>query len=119
MTFKLKLFLFIFSIILLLSLVILWFNTEKKEYQPGISLQDDQAVNQAQFLYREAKKRGVDLSSGPCLTEALMPGWVADLVHSPRQKIDDLPENQCRAYSNKDAKHFVELDLNGNVIRVR
>ena len=119
MTFKLKLFLFIFSIILFLSLVILWFNTEKKEYQPGISAGDDQAVNQAQFLFKEAKKRGVDLSSGPCLTEALMPEWVADVVHSPRQKIDDLPENQCRAFRDGGARHFVELDLDGNVTRVR
>lgn len=119
MTFKLKLFLFIFTIILLLSLVILWFNTEKKEYQPGISASDDQAVNQAQFAYQQAKKREIDMSSGPCLTNALLPGWVADLVHSPRQKIDDLPENQCQAYLEGGAKHFVELDLDGNIIRVR
>lgn len=119
MTFKLKLFLFIFSIILLLSLVILWFNTEKKEYQPGISATDDRAVNQAEYLFKQAKARGEDLSKGPCLTNALMPGWVADIVHNPRQKIDDLAENQCQAFIDGEAKHFVEIDLDGNVIKVR
>lgn len=119
MSFKIKLFLFILSIILLITLVILWLNTEKKQYQPGISVESDRAVNQAQLLYRETKKLGVDLSKGPCLSNALMPGWVVDIVHSPRQPIDDLAENQCQAYINDPAKHFVELDLNGNVVRVR
>ncbi|MBI3486137.1 hypothetical protein HY025_04330 [Candidatus Daviesbacteria bacterium] len=118
MSFRIKLFLFIFSIILLITLVILWINTEKKSYQPGISTEFDQAANQAQFIYRETKKTGIDLKNGPCLTNALMPGWVADLVHNPRTKVDDLPENQCSAYLQGNAKHFVELDLEGNVVRV-
>lgn len=119
MTFKLKLFLFIFSIILLLSLVILWFNTEKKEYQPGLSSEDDKAVNQAQLLFSQIKETNTDLSKGPCLTNALMPSWVADLAHNPREPVDNLPENQCKAFIEGSAKHFVELDLNGNVIKVR
>lgn len=119
MTFKIKLFLFIFSIILLLSLALLWFNTEKKQYQPGISIEQDRAVNQAQMLFREAKIQNRDLSSGPCLTNALMPGWVADIVHNPRVEIDDLEENQCKAYISGEAKHFVELDLSGDIIRVQ
>ncbi len=100
-------------------MTILWFNTEKKEYQPGISAEDDQAANQAELLFKQAKQRGDDLSTGPCLTNALKPGWVADIVHNPRQKIDDLPQNQCKVYLEGGAKHFVELDLEGNVIRVR
>ncbi len=76
------------------------------------------AVNQAQHFYRQKKMRGEDLSSGPCLTESLMPGWVVDIVHSPRQPIDDLSDNQCQSFREGRANHFVELDINGNLIRV-
>lgn len=79
----------------------------------------DTAVNQAQFLYRQRKEMGEDFSKGPCLSTALMPGWVVDIVHSPRIPADDLPENQCPAYIEGKAPHFVELDLDGNLIRTR
>lgn len=119
MDFKLKLFLGFFALILTITLIILWINTEKKEYQPGISEEFDKAVNQAQLVYRQSVKRGDDLESGPCLTNALLPGWVVDIAHNPRTPEDDLSSNQCKAYLEGTAKHFVELDVDGNVIRVR
>ena len=48
-----------------------------------------------------------------------MDGWVADIVHTPRQAVDDLPENQCQAYRAGKAFRLVELDLDGNVIRAQ
>jgi hypothetical protein len=72
----------------------------------------------AQKKFEEAQSQGLDLSRGPCLGE-LKPGWVADIAHSPRQPIDDLPVNQCADYLSGKAKHFVELDPHGQVIRVR
>lgn len=77
----------------------------------------DSAVNQAQLLYRQKKERNEDLSNGPCLSDALMPGWVVDIVHNPRLAVDDLPENQCPAYREGMARHFVELDMEGNLVR--
>lgn len=77
------------------------------------------AINQAKFLYNQKKDRGEDFLSGPCLSNALMPGWVVDIAHNPRQSIDDLAENQCAAYLEGGAQHFVELDLGGNVVRVK
>lgn len=79
----------------------------------------DIAVNQAKYFYNQKKLRGEDFSSGPCLTESLMPDWVVDIVHSPRQPIDDLPENQCQSFRQGRAKHFVELDINGNLVRAQ
>ena len=58
-----------------------------------------------------------DFSSGPCIAEELMPDWVADIAHNPREAVDNLPENQCQNYRNGTAHHFVELDPSGNVIR--
>lgn len=77
------------------------------------------AVNQAKLLYRQKKDSGEDIASGPCLSNSLMPGWVADVAHSPRLAIDDLLENQCAAYFEGRAQHFVELDLDGNLIRAK
>lgn len=77
----------------------------------------DTAVNQAKYFYQQKKDRREDLSSGPCLTESLMPGWVVDIVHNPRLPIDDLGENQCKSYREGRAKHFVELDINGGLVR--
>jgi len=62
---------------------------------------------------------GSDLSSGPCLGGPLVgiPDWVCDVAHNPRQKIDNDPENQCLAFRQKKAKHFVEVDPDCNFIR--
>ena len=77
----------------------------------------DLATAKAKELWRARSLAGEDLSNGPCLSNEAIPGWVADIAHSPRQAVDDLPENQCSAYRDGTAKHFVELDPEGNVIR--
>jgi len=78
----------------------------------------DLAIVQAKNLYQQAIIAETDLSNGPCLSNDLITDWVADIVHNPRQSVDDLPENQCSAYLNGEKHHFVELDLAGNVIRI-
>lgn len=86
----------------------------------GVTKNDiDIAVNQAKYFYQMKRSQGEDLSNGPCISNALMPDWVADIAHSPRQAIDDLRENQCPAYFEGRARHFVELDLEGNLIKAR
>lgn len=77
------------------------------------------AIAIAQALYAQKKEEGVDFSKGPCLSENLMDGWVADIVHNPRQPVDDLPENQCQNYRSGRAFRLVELDPDGNVIRAQ
>lgn len=79
----------------------------------------DSAVGKAKQLYFEAKLAGMDFSSGPCLSNALMPGWIADIVHHPREDVDNLDQNMCPAYKEGRAKHFVELDIEGNLIQAR
>ncbi|MBI5037597.1 MAG: hypothetical protein HZC01_02760 [Candidatus Kerfeldbacteria bacterium] len=77
----------------------------------------DLAIVKAQELWRKALLEGTDLSAGPCLTNQAIPDWVADVAHNPRQAIDDDPANQCSAYRDGTVRHFVEIDLAGNVIR--
>ena len=89
----------------------------------GGSAEDDKlgAVDAAREVYAEHGE-GEDLSSGPCLANPLddpYGNWVVDIVHSPRQAVDDEAENQCSAYRNGDADHFVELDEYGHLVRAQ
>jgi hypothetical protein len=77
------------------------------------------AVDEAQAAFREVQASGQDLSAGPCISESL-PGlsdWVADIAHDPRQPVDDDPANQCQRYRSGQAHHFVELNVDGQLIR--
>ncbi len=121
-----KLLLLSLSVILVVSLFVIFSNNQnpfqknsRNSYKPGLSLSADRAVNQAKEVYEEKKNLEVDFTSGPCLTNDLLPDWVADIAHNPRQKIDDLPQNQCQAFIEGRATHFVEMDAKGNILQVR
>ena len=83
--------------------------------EPSIEEQAKQACITACL---RAKSEARDLSDGPCLNSGFMEDWVCDVVHSPRREVDNLPENQCEAYLNGEANHFVEVDENCVVIMV-
>lgn len=123
---KTKIVIFSLTTVLLVSILTVIFSGNNPfdlnrmyEYKPGYSYEIDQAVNQAQNLYAQKKNSKEDLSNGPCLTNDLMAGWVVDLVHNPRQAIDNNKEYQCQAFREGRATHFVELDLDGEVVRVK
>jgi hypothetical protein len=77
---------------------------------------DSETIRLAQRAYAKATSSGVDMSRGPCLG-VIRKDWVADVAHDPRQDVDDDPANQCEAYRNGDAHHFVELTPEGEYIR--
>lgn len=79
----------------------------------------DKAIRLAKELYERKRQEGVNLDSGPCLSEEIIPDWCVDVAHEPRRPIDNLPQNQCRTYRIGRVHHFVELDSNGNVIRAQ
>ncbi|MDO8498196.1 MAG: hypothetical protein Q7S44_00160 [bacterium] len=114
-----KLFLLSLIVVLTTAFLVTILSKKPEGYKKGVSEEGDRAVAVAQLVYQRRVTEGVDLSTGPCLSNDLMPGWVADLVHSPRQPVDDLPENQCVAFQEGRARHFVELDLKGNVVRAK
>lgn len=94
------------------------FQKEKPaEVEKGLKSEKEQAIEKAKELFRQKQEEGMDMSAGPCLSNEIIPGWVADVAHSPRQPIDNQPENQCQAYREGKAKHFVELDPEGNLIK--
>lgn len=120
MNFNSKLLVLVLVVIGLVTVII--FITNKKKdvrYKPGVSNELDRVVNQARVVYERKRDLGVDFTDGPCLTNDLLPGWVVDITHDPRQPVDNLIQNQCQAFREGRAKHFVELDLEGNVIKVQ
>jgi hypothetical protein len=87
-----------------------------KQVTPSASAR---AVDAAQAIFGQKQAAGEDMSTGPCISESLtgLPDWVADVAHDPRQPIDDEPANQCQRYRSGDAHHFVELNVDGALIR--
>ncbi len=74
-------------------------------------------VQKCVLLCEEAKEKGLNLSSGPCLSNNLAPGWVCDVAHWPREAVDNDPKNQCSEYG-KSAWAFVEVNPDCEPIRV-
>ena len=70
----------------------------------------EKATEECISLCNAYKANSTDLSSGPCLSNAIIAGWVCDVAHSPRQTIDD--QNTCPGFE----KNFVELDENCKLI---
>lgn len=113
--------LFIISLLVIsvTSVVVYKLNAPINPYKVGSWSEADKAVGQAYYFYSLKRQQGVDISDGPCLSNDLIPDWVVDLVHNPRTKIDDLLQNQCPAFLEGRANHFVELDINGKLVRVQ
>lgn len=76
-------------------------------------VQKPDILAKARLRYNQAVSQKMDLSNGPCLGE-IATGWVLDIAHLPREKIDNLPQNQCQDY-----KHFVEMSPQGEIIVVQ
>ncbi|MEM5802161.1 MAG: hypothetical protein QXQ18_02110 [Candidatus Aenigmatarchaeota archaeon] len=62
---------------------------------------------------------GQNLENGPCLLNPIndLLNWVCDVAHMPRQDVDNLPQNQCSAFREGKAKHFVEVSPSCEFIR--
>ena len=76
----------------------------------------EEVLKNALNLYAKKKQEGANFTNGPCLGK-IADDWVLDIVHNPRQPVDDRKENQCAEYGNGSAHHFIELDESGNLIR--
>jgi hypothetical protein len=44
--------------------------------------------------------------------------YAVDIVHVPRSAEDNLNQNQCLEYVNGTVSHFIELDKNGDIVRI-
>lgn len=71
-------------------------------------------------LCNQQLEKGTDLSDGPCLSDpdVIAGDWVCDIAHSPRKPVDNQQENQCKAFREGRAHHFVEIDESCNIITI-
>ena len=93
--------------------------TQKTELEQLKQAQKTSAIINCQELCQDKlSTNGIQAGDSPCLSNAIVEDWVCDIAHSPRQEVDDLPDNQCEAFRTGAAHHFVELDGNCNLIKV-
>jgi len=91
--------------------------------QPTHSNQDDrqQAIFSCLKICKD-NTQNLNYTNGPCLSDSNaewnINDWVCDIAHSPRQTIDNNVENQCLEFKEGKAHHFVEVDLECNLIKV-
>lgn len=93
--------------------------TQSEDSQPRTTDRDITVMACRDACEFDAVESKQDLSSGPCLLNPVenAPDWVCDIAHNPRQSVDDQPGNQCSAFREGKARHFVELDEKCNFIR--
>jgi len=86
--------------------------------QTGTQTDVDKATSACMNECRAWLNSGKDLSNGPCLLNPApnTPDWVCDVAHKPRQNVDDDPKNQCSAFKEGRAHHFIEVNSNCETI---
>ena len=82
---------------------------------PDYVLEQQAVIKCALELYELVSEQGIEFFSqciGTC------GDFAVDIVHVPRNSEDELEENQCLEYSLGNVSHFIELDKNGDVVRI-
>jgi len=82
---------------------------------PDYVLKQKQIISCAMDLYEEEKSKNVVFNS-QCLGSC--DDYAIDIVNIPRNSDDDLSENQCDDYKTGKASHFLELDKDGEIVRI-
>lgn len=95
----------------------LWVKVGTPNSTPAFVVEQQVLLVAAQALYDEANSSNQNLAYGPCLG-SIGDDWVVDIAHDPRIEVDDIATNQCTELQNGTAHHYIELDPDGNLIRV-
>jgi hypothetical protein len=83
---------------------------------PSEVLEQQDALSCASVIYATAYIGNVTFNS-QCLGKC--GDYSVDIVNVPRTSDDDLKENQCSDYADGITKHFIELDKNGTIVRIK
>lgn len=100
-----------------------WIKDEKGVYVkhgnpdsvPDYVKEQQDAVSCALSLYDAKKQEGMQFSS-QCLGSCN--DYAVDVVRVPRNNEDNLVENQCLDYKEGKVSNFIELDKEGNIVRI-
>jgi hypothetical protein len=105
-------------ILLTLCIIIVIFISGCSEQNASIS-DKDKAIYACKKECNSLLNQSKDLSNGPCILNPIndVPDWICDVAHEPRQDIDNKIENQCSAFREEKAHHFVEVTPNCELIQ--
>ena len=81
--------------------------TGKQAIETGQAATESLAKSKCIELFKQKYQAGEDMSSGPCLSGEIVEDWACDIVHDPREDVDDLPANQCQTYIDGEVSHYV------------
>lgn len=93
----------------------IWMKKGNPAETPKEVLTQQEAIKIALQLYEKEKSSGNPLGS-QCLGTAY--GYAIDLVHDPRTEEDELTENQCKDYYEGRVYKFIEINTEGDIVRV-
>ena len=82
---------------------------------PDKVLEQQQAIFCANDLYNQEKENGTEFKS-QCL--GICGNYAIDVVSVPRVSEDNLIQNQCEEFRNDKVDSFIELDKEGNIVRI-
>ncbi|MCW8965121.1 MAG: hypothetical protein OQK82_00330 [Candidatus Pacearchaeota archaeon] len=125
-----KRYFFIAGIVMILLILIVfrlnedtWIKDEKGIYvkhgnpsnTPIEILEQKNIISCANELYKKAQLEGMDFNN-QCLGNCS--DFAVDIVNVPRDSMDNLEENQCQEYLTGELTHFIELDKDGEIVRI-
>ena len=93
----------------------IWVKHGNPSETPDYVTEQKAIISKALELYELKKTEGIGFSS-ECL--GTIEDYAIDVVHVPRTQEDDIIGNQCEAYKNREVNHFIELDKDGNIVRI-
>jgi hypothetical protein len=108
---------FFFPLFLIIIIFAIIFLSGCATQLPANQTEKDRATAACIELCQSSLSNGQDLTNGPCLSNEIISNWVCDVAHSPREAVDNLAENQCSAYREGLAKHFVEINIDCSFIK--
>lgn len=84
---------------------------------PSPVIETAETISVEEACIRACEQTKGNIENGPCLLNPISGSeWVCDIAHSPRQDIDNRQENQCSAYMEGTARHFVEVSTDCKLI---
>jgi hypothetical protein len=92
----------------------IWTRHGNPSETPSEVKEQQQVITCAKDIYYQFKKRII--ISSQCL--GACGNYSIDIVHVPRTAEDDKTDSQCEDYLNGETSHFIELDKEGNVVRI-
>jgi len=92
-----------------------WIKHGMPSQTPDYVLEQQNIISCAQQLYQQKKGENITFNSR-CL--GACENYAVDIVHVPRTEEDNQIENQCPEFSEGKLTNFIELDKDGNIIRI-